>query len=49
LANLDGGQDRIVEMTRQAIRSWRRLAGLSVVGNAPASVTKAAQRKGAAA
>jgi hypothetical protein len=49
LANLDGGQHRIVEMTRQAIRSWRRLAGLSVVGNAPASVTKAVQRKGAAA
>jgi hypothetical protein len=24
-----------VEVTRNAIRSWRRLAGLSVVGNSP--------------
>ncbi len=35
LANLENGAGRIVEMTRHAIRSWRRLAGLSVVGNAP--------------
>ena len=49
LANLDGGHERIVELTRHAIRSWRRLAGLSVVGNAPTSVTSAVQRKGAAA
>lgn len=49
LANLENGAGRIVEMTRHAIRSWRRLAGLSVVGSVPASVTKAMQRKGAAA
>lgn len=50
LANLDNGAAQIVEMTRHAIRSWRRLAGLSVVGGTvPVSVTKALQRKGAAA
>jgi len=48
LANLDDGPGPVVEMTRHAIRSWRRLAGLSVVGNVPASVTKALQSKGAA-
>jgi len=35
LAHGDYGAVRIVEVTRNAIRSWRRLAGLSVVGNAP--------------
>lgn len=50
LANLDGGAARILEMTRHAIRSWRRLAGLSVVGGTvPVSVTKSLQRNGAAA
>ncbi|KQH81094.1 hypothetical protein AO501_05665 [Mycobacterium gordonae] len=49
LANLDQGPARIVETTRHAIRSWRRLAGLSVVGNVPASVAKALQRNGTAA
>jgi hypothetical protein len=50
LANLDNGAARIVEMTRHAIRSWRRLAGLSVVGGTmPGSVTRALQRNGAAA
>jgi hypothetical protein len=49
LATLENGAARIVETTRHAIRSWRRLAGLSVVGNIPASVTKAVQRAGAAA
>jgi hypothetical protein len=32
LANGDAGAARIVEVTRNAIRSWRRMAGLSVVG-----------------
>ncbi|BDB39751.1 MULTISPECIES: hypothetical protein [Mycobacterium] len=48
LANLDGGADRIVAVTRHAIRSWRRLAGLSVVGNGSVPVATAARRKGAA-
>jgi hypothetical protein len=38
LANGDTGADRMVEVTRNAIRSWRRLAGLSVFGNAPVPV-----------
>lgn len=38
LANLDDGAARIVEVTRHAIRSWRRLAGLSVVNTTPMSV-----------
>ena len=33
LANLDAGATRIVDVTRNAIRSWRRLAGLSVLSN----------------
>lgn len=33
LANGDAGPARIVEVTRHAIRSWRRLAGLSVVSD----------------
>jgi hypothetical protein len=49
LANGDDGAARILEVTRNAIRSWRRLAGLSVVGNVPLSVTSAVQRKGTAA
>ena len=49
LANLENGAGRIVETTRHAIRSWRRLAGLSVVGNVPASITNALQSNGAAA
>lgn len=32
LANADAGAARVVEIARNAIRSWRRLAGLSVVG-----------------
>ncbi|WP_222106453.1 hypothetical protein [Mycobacterium simulans] len=40
---------RIVEVTRQAIRSWRRLAGLSVVSNTPIPVTGAVRRVGIAA
>jgi hypothetical protein len=39
LANGDAGAARIVEVTRNAIRSWRRLAGLSVVSNDPIPVT----------
>lgn len=38
LANLDAGATRIVDVTRNAIRSWRRLAGLSVVSNDPIPV-----------
>jgi hypothetical protein len=49
LANSDTGAARIVEVTRNAIRSWRRLAGLSVVDNVPLSVASAVQRKSTAA
>jgi hypothetical protein len=49
LANGDAGAARILEVTRSAIRSWRRLAGLSVVSNVPLSVASAAQGKGTAA
>jgi hypothetical protein len=49
LANGDNGAARILDVTRQAIRSWRRLAGLSVVSNVPLSVASAVQRKGTAA
>ena len=49
LANGDDGPARILEVTRHAIRSWRRLAGLSVVNNVPLSVAGAGQRKGTAA
>jgi hypothetical protein len=49
LANGDAGAARILEVTRNAIRSWRRLAGLSVVNNVPLSVANAVQRKGTAA
>jgi hypothetical protein len=49
LANGDAGAARILEVTRNAIRSWRRLAGLSVVDNIPLSVANAVQRKGTAA
>lgn len=49
LANGDDGAAPIIEVTRNAIRSWRRLSGLSVVSNSPVSVTGAAQRKNTAA
>jgi hypothetical protein len=49
LANGDSAAARIVEITRNAIRSWRRLAGLSVVSNTPIPVAAAARRKGVAA
>jgi hypothetical protein len=49
LANGDNGAARILDVTRNAIRSWRRLAGLSVVSNGPITVAGAAKRKGAAA
>jgi hypothetical protein len=49
LANADAGADRILEVTRNAIRSWRRMAGLSVVDNVPMSLAKAVQRKVVAA
>jgi hypothetical protein len=44
LANSDSGAAHIVAVTRQAIRSWRRLAGLSVVGSVPTSVRGAVRR-----
>jgi len=49
LANGDSGAARIVEVTRNAIRSWRRLAGLSVVGGDPVPVRGAVRRKERAA
>ncbi|MDT5412638.1 MAG: hypothetical protein QOG14_4858 [Mycobacterium sp.] len=49
LANGEAGTDRIVEVTRNAIRSWRRLAGLSVVGNDPIPVAVVRPRKSVAA
>jgi hypothetical protein len=49
LANGDSGAARILEVTRNAIRSWRRLAGLSVVGNTPLPAGAAARRKGVTA
>jgi hypothetical protein len=49
LANGDDGAAPIIEVTRNAIRSWRRLSGLSVVSDSPVSVTAAAQRKNTAA
>jgi hypothetical protein len=49
LANGDNGAARMLEVTRNAIRSWRRLAGLSVVSNIPMSVASAVQRKETAA
>jgi hypothetical protein len=49
LANGDDGAARILEVTRNAIRSWRRLAGLSVVSNGPIPVADAVRRKGVAA
>jgi hypothetical protein len=49
LANGDAGAARIVEVTSNAIRSWRRLAGLSVVGNDPIPVAGFLRRKAAAA
>jgi hypothetical protein len=49
LANGGAGAARILEVTRNAIRSWRRLAGLSVVGNDPIPVGGVRPRKVVAA
>ena len=49
LANGEAGAARILEVTRNAIRSWRRLAGLSVVGNDPIPVADVRPRKVVAA
>ena len=49
LANSEAGVARILEVTRNAIRSWRRLAGLSVVGNDPIPVAGVRPRKSVAA
>ena len=49
LANGEAGAARILEVTRNAIRSWRRLAGLSVVGNDPIPIAGVRPRKVVAA
>jgi hypothetical protein len=49
LANRDVGAARILEVTRNAIRSWRRLAGLSVLGNSPIPASGVRPRKVVAA
>jgi hypothetical protein len=49
LANSDDGAARIIEVTRNAIRSWRRLSGLSVVSNSPTPVAGTARRTTTAA
>jgi hypothetical protein len=49
LADGEAGAARILEVTRNAIRSWRRLAGLSVVGNDPIPVAGVRPRKVVAA
>jgi hypothetical protein len=49
LANGETGAARILEVTRNAIRSWRRLAGLSVAGNDPIPVAGVRPRKVVAA
>jgi hypothetical protein len=49
LANGEAGAARILEVTCNAIRSWRRLAGLSVVGNDPIPVAGVRPRKVVAA
>jgi hypothetical protein len=49
LANGEAGAAPILEVTRNAIRSWRRLAGLSVVGNDPIPVAGVRPRKVVAA
>ena len=49
LANGEAGAARILEVTRNAIRSWRRLAGLSVMGNDPIPVAGVRPRKVVAA
>jgi hypothetical protein len=49
LANGEAGAARILEVTRNAIRSWRRLAGLSVVGSDPIPVAGVRPRKVVAA
>ena len=46
MANGDSGAARIVQVARNAIRSWRRLAGLSVVSNAPMPGAGTARRDG---
>ena len=49
LANGDDGAARIIEVTRHAIRSWRRLSGLSVASNSPIPGARPGQRKTTAA
>src|SRR6201992_1242409 len=47
--NGEAGAARILEVTRTAIRSWRRLAGLSVGSNGPVPGAGAKNRKGGGA
>jgi hypothetical protein len=49
LANGEAGAARILEVTRNAIRSWRRLGGLSVASNSPIPVAGVRRRKVVAA
>ena len=49
LANGDAGAGRILDVTRNAIRSWRRLGGLSVVSSSPIPVAGVRRRKKVAA
>jgi hypothetical protein len=49
LANGEAGAARILDVTRNAIRSWRRLGGLSVVNNDPIPVAGVKPRKVVAA
>ncbi|OBH05736.1 MULTISPECIES: hypothetical protein [unclassified Mycobacterium] len=49
LAIGSSGAAPVVAVTRNAIRSWRRLAGLSVVSNAPAPAAGAMRQRGIAA
>lgn len=49
LANGDAGAAPILEVTRNAIRSWRRLGGLSVVSNSPIPIAGVRRRKVVAA
>jgi hypothetical protein len=49
LANGEASAARILDVTRNAIRSWRRLGGLSVVSNNPIPVPGVRRRKEVAA
>lgn len=44
--NRDDGPAQTLDNNRHAVRSWRRLAGLSVVSNVPPPTARATQPKG---